>query len=242
MFTYKRTSKQYPVTNVLRFYCMLFVTSILASQMHLAFSSWIPTNYVKDGWNCPLGLECGVQPISELWSPICPEFSPGTSWLLPSPSQPFRDPPLCSIVLFSSQCCGTVHSQAHISPCRLRSLWQEGPCVVQRFVKWNIPEHPFPHQSFTTFFSVWSLFSFYSLTVFDILSAYFETQNWPEALKKGVSSRKGYVLQNSVEWWTDSLRSCMGGEVAEGVLTEKRSRGWQWHTLAFTWHPGSSLE
>ncbi|XP_045435951.1 tRNA methyltransferase 10 homolog B isoform X2 [Pipistrellus kuhlii] len=35
--------------------------------------------------------------------------------------------------------------------------------------------------------------------VFDILSTYFETQNWPEALKKGVSSRKGYVLQNSVE-------------------------------------------
>lgn len=28
------------------------------------------------------------------------------------------------------------------------------------------------------------------LTVFDILSTYFETQNWPEALKKGVSSRK----------------------------------------------------
>lgn len=129
-----------------------------------------------------------------------------------------------------------------ISPCRLRSLWQEGPCVVQRFVKWNIPEHPFPHQSFTTFFSVWSLFSFYPLTVFDILSAYFETQNWPEALKKGVSSRKGYVLQNSVEWWTDSLRSCRGGEVAEGALTEKRSRGWRWHTLAFTWHLGSSLE
>ncbi|KAF6328307.1 tRNA methyltransferase 10B [Rhinolophus ferrumequinum] len=35
--------------------------------------------------------------------------------------------------------------------------------------------------------------------VFDILSTYFETRNWPEALKKGVSSRKGYVLQNSVE-------------------------------------------
>ncbi|KAJ8794490.1 hypothetical protein J1605_018943 [Eschrichtius robustus] len=35
--------------------------------------------------------------------------------------------------------------------------------------------------------------------VFDILSTYFETQNWPEALKKGVSSRKGYTLQNSVE-------------------------------------------
>ncbi|XP_057354850.1 tRNA methyltransferase 10 homolog B isoform X2 [Manis pentadactyla] len=35
--------------------------------------------------------------------------------------------------------------------------------------------------------------------VFDILSTYFETQNWPEALKKGVSSRKGYVLQNSVK-------------------------------------------
>ncbi|XP_036891664.1 tRNA methyltransferase 10 homolog B isoform X2 [Sturnira hondurensis] len=35
--------------------------------------------------------------------------------------------------------------------------------------------------------------------VFDILSTYFETQNWPEALKKGVSSRKGYVLQDSVE-------------------------------------------
>ncbi|KAM8801206.1 tRNA methyltransferase 10 homolog B isoform 2-T2 [Rhynchonycteris naso] len=38
--------------------------------------------------------------------------------------------------------------------------------------------------------------------VFDILSTYFETQNWPEALQKGVSSRKGYVLQNSVEWRT----------------------------------------
>ncbi|XP_003407899.1 tRNA methyltransferase 10 homolog B [Loxodonta africana] len=35
--------------------------------------------------------------------------------------------------------------------------------------------------------------------VFDILSTYFETRNWPEALKKGVSSGKGYVLQNSVD-------------------------------------------
>ncbi|XP_049629824.1 tRNA methyltransferase 10 homolog B [Suncus etruscus] len=35
--------------------------------------------------------------------------------------------------------------------------------------------------------------------VFDILSTYSETQNWPEALKKGVSSRKGYVLQNPTE-------------------------------------------
>nr|XP_008506776.1 PREDICTED: tRNA methyltransferase 10 homolog B isoform X1 [Equus przewalskii] len=35
--------------------------------------------------------------------------------------------------------------------------------------------------------------------VFDILSTYSETQSWPEALKKGVSSRKGYVLQNAVE-------------------------------------------
>ncbi|XP_047381700.1 tRNA methyltransferase 10 homolog B isoform X2 [Sciurus carolinensis] len=35
--------------------------------------------------------------------------------------------------------------------------------------------------------------------VFDILSTYLETHNWPEALKKGVSSGKGYVLRNSVE-------------------------------------------
>nr|XP_012624536.1 tRNA methyltransferase 10 homolog B isoform X1 [Microcebus murinus]XP_012624537.1 tRNA methyltransferase 10 homolog B isoform X1 [Microcebus murinus]XP_012624538.1 tRNA methyltransferase 10 homolog B isoform X1 [Microcebus murinus]XP_012624539.1 tRNA methyltransferase 10 homolog B isoform X1 [Microcebus murinus] len=35
--------------------------------------------------------------------------------------------------------------------------------------------------------------------VFDILSTYFDTHNWPEALKKGVSSGKGYVLRNSVE-------------------------------------------
>ncbi|XP_006143794.1 tRNA methyltransferase 10 homolog B isoform X2 [Tupaia chinensis] len=35
--------------------------------------------------------------------------------------------------------------------------------------------------------------------VFDILSAYFETHNWPEALKRGVSLGKGYVLRNSVE-------------------------------------------
>ncbi|XP_008706068.1 tRNA methyltransferase 10 homolog B isoform X2 [Ursus maritimus] len=35
--------------------------------------------------------------------------------------------------------------------------------------------------------------------VFDILATYFETQSWPEALKKGVSSRKGYILQNSVD-------------------------------------------
>lgn len=35
--------------------------------------------------------------------------------------------------------------------------------------------------------------------VFDILSTYFETHSWPEALKKGVSPGKGYVLQNSVE-------------------------------------------
>ncbi|XP_007945187.1 tRNA methyltransferase 10 homolog B [Orycteropus afer afer] len=32
--------------------------------------------------------------------------------------------------------------------------------------------------------------------VFDILSTYFETHNWPEALKKGVCSRKGYALPN----------------------------------------------
>ncbi|VTJ52719.1 Hypothetical predicted protein [Marmota monax] len=35
--------------------------------------------------------------------------------------------------------------------------------------------------------------------VFDILSTFLETHNWPEALKKGVSSGKGYVLRNSVE-------------------------------------------
>ncbi|XP_028626126.1 tRNA methyltransferase 10 homolog B [Grammomys surdaster] len=35
--------------------------------------------------------------------------------------------------------------------------------------------------------------------VFDILSTYFETHNWPEALKKGVSPGKGYILRNSVE-------------------------------------------
>ncbi|XP_075416293.1 tRNA methyltransferase 10 homolog B isoform X2 [Tenrec ecaudatus] len=34
--------------------------------------------------------------------------------------------------------------------------------------------------------------------VFDILSTYLETRSWPEALKKGVSPGKGYVLQNSV--------------------------------------------
>ncbi|XP_065735235.1 tRNA methyltransferase 10 homolog B isoform X3 [Phocoena phocoena] len=33
----------------------------------------------------------------------------------------------------------------------------------------------------------------------EILAINQETQNWPEALKKGVSSRKGYTLQNSVE-------------------------------------------
>lgn len=35
--------------------------------------------------------------------------------------------------------------------------------------------------------------------VFDILSAYLETRDWPEALKKGVSPGKGYILRNSVE-------------------------------------------
>ncbi|XP_013368636.1 PREDICTED: tRNA methyltransferase 10 homolog B isoform X2 [Chinchilla lanigera] len=35
--------------------------------------------------------------------------------------------------------------------------------------------------------------------VFDVLSTYFHTQNWPEALKKGVSPGKGYVLWNSDE-------------------------------------------
>ncbi|CAO2580645.1 tRNA methyltransferase 10 homolog B [Lemmus lemmus] len=35
--------------------------------------------------------------------------------------------------------------------------------------------------------------------VFDILSTYFETHSWPEALKKGVSPGKGYILRNSVE-------------------------------------------
>lgn len=35
--------------------------------------------------------------------------------------------------------------------------------------------------------------------VFDILSTYFETHSWPEALKKGVSPGKGYILRNSVD-------------------------------------------
>lgn len=35
--------------------------------------------------------------------------------------------------------------------------------------------------------------------VFDILSTFFETHSWPEALKKGVSSGKGYVLRDLVE-------------------------------------------
>lgn len=35
--------------------------------------------------------------------------------------------------------------------------------------------------------------------VFDILSTYFETHSWPEALKKGVSPGKGYILRDSVD-------------------------------------------
>lgn len=35
--------------------------------------------------------------------------------------------------------------------------------------------------------------------VFDILSTYCETHNWPEALKKGVPAGKGYILRNSAE-------------------------------------------
>ncbi|XP_041523786.1 tRNA methyltransferase 10 homolog B isoform X2 [Microtus oregoni] len=35
--------------------------------------------------------------------------------------------------------------------------------------------------------------------VFDILSTYFETHSWPEALKKGVSPGKGYILRNPVD-------------------------------------------
>ncbi|XP_037058477.1 tRNA methyltransferase 10 homolog B isoform X3 [Peromyscus leucopus] len=35
--------------------------------------------------------------------------------------------------------------------------------------------------------------------VFDILSTYFETHSWPEALKKGVSPGKGYILRNAME-------------------------------------------
>ncbi|XP_003470758.1 tRNA methyltransferase 10 homolog B isoform X2 [Cavia porcellus] len=35
--------------------------------------------------------------------------------------------------------------------------------------------------------------------VFDILSTYFDTHNWPKALKKGVSPGKGYVLQSPDE-------------------------------------------
>lgn len=35
--------------------------------------------------------------------------------------------------------------------------------------------------------------------VFDILSTYFETHSWPEALKKGVSPGKGYILRDPVD-------------------------------------------
>ncbi|KAH0503827.1 tRNA methyltransferase 10-like protein B [Microtus ochrogaster] len=35
--------------------------------------------------------------------------------------------------------------------------------------------------------------------MFDILSTYFETHSWPEALKKGVSPGKGYILRNPVD-------------------------------------------
>ncbi|XP_038625731.1 tRNA methyltransferase 10 homolog B isoform X2 [Tachyglossus aculeatus] len=41
--------------------------------------------------------------------------------------------------------------------------------------------------------------------VFDVLSTYYETQNWPEALKAGVSPRKGYILQDSMDT-TPSVR------------------------------------
>ncbi|KAM6227446.1 tRNA methyltransferase 10 homolog B isoform 2-T2 [Spheniscus humboldti] len=37
------------------------------------------------------------------------------------------------------------------------------------------------------------------LTVFDVLSTYYETRSWPAALKAGVSSGKGYVLPDAVK-------------------------------------------
>ncbi|XP_040819172.1 tRNA methyltransferase 10 homolog B isoform X1 [Ochotona curzoniae] len=35
--------------------------------------------------------------------------------------------------------------------------------------------------------------------VFDVLATYFETHSWPEALKKGVSSGKGFVVRSALE-------------------------------------------
>ncbi|NWT62754.1 TM10B methyltransferase, partial [Erythrocercus mccallii] len=35
--------------------------------------------------------------------------------------------------------------------------------------------------------------------VFDVLSTYYETRNWPAALRAGVSSGKGYVLPDTAE-------------------------------------------
>ncbi|NXV24320.1 TM10B methyltransferase, partial [Cepphus grylle] len=35
--------------------------------------------------------------------------------------------------------------------------------------------------------------------VFDVLSTYYETRSWPAALRAGVSSGKGYALQDAVK-------------------------------------------
>lgn len=42
--------------------------------------------------------------------------------------------------------------------------------------------------------SVRARYLFLFPTVFDVLSTYYRTQSWPDALKAGVSSGKGYVL------------------------------------------------
>ncbi|NWT76825.1 TM10B methyltransferase, partial [Prunella himalayana] len=38
-----------------------------------------------------------------------------------------------------------------------------------------------------------------ALTVFDVLSTFYETRSWPAALRAGVSSGKGYVLPDTAE-------------------------------------------
>lgn len=159
-----------------------------------------------------------LPPVTEQWIPVCPSwFRSQASWLLPSPSWPCQAPLLCSrCTVFLSAAALSIHRPVALSvgwdPCRqagpLSLPVSPGDVCGTIFGGVDLLIEIFQNTFFLVsyililFFPLCGPFVLFTLlTVFDILSTYFETQNWPEALKKGVSSRKGYVLQNSVEWW-----------------------------------------
>lgn len=130
VWKYKWHLKQAPLPCHRDWYTQILLHALCDRYSGLSevfFIFFLDPNYVKDGWNLSCGLKCPGFNLSLNSEFLFVLLQSRGILAAPFPLSAMSGALLCvPLILFPSQCRSTVCSQAHLSPCGVRSLWGSG--------------------------------------------------------------------------------------------------------------------